>query len=138
MSTSAVGSTDSTTNTTTTSTTTKSSTLGKDEFLKLLITQLQNQDPLKPMDNTEYVSQLAQFSSLEQMTNIASVSNSAYTSQASTSALAMIGKTIEWADADLGVNQTGKVASISFEDGMPKLNVGTSSVELSNVVKVYQ
>lgn len=137
MSTSAVGSTDSTTNTTTTSTTTKSSSLGKDEFLKLLITQLQNQDPMKPMDDSQFVAQLAQFSSLEQMSNIAAASDSSYKSQATTSALAMIGKTVEWADADLGVNQTGKVASISFIDGIPKLNVGTSSVEVSNVVKVY-
>ncbi|WP_035244127.1 flagellar hook assembly protein FlgD [Desulfonatronovibrio hydrogenovorans] len=45
--------------------------LGKMEFLKLLITQLENQDPLNPMDDKEFVAQLAQFSSLEQMTNIA-------------------------------------------------------------------
>jgi len=45
--------------------------LGKDEFLKLLIAKLQNQDPLKPMDDEDFVAQLAQFSSLEQMSNIA-------------------------------------------------------------------
>lgn len=45
--------------------------LGKDEFLKLLITKLQNQDPLKPMDDEDFIAQLAQFSSLEQMYNIA-------------------------------------------------------------------
>lgn len=47
-----------------------SSELGKDAFLQLLVTQLENQDPLEPMEDTEFISQLAQFSNLEQMTNI--------------------------------------------------------------------
>ncbi|MEE9912680.1 MAG: flagellar hook assembly protein FlgD [Deltaproteobacteria bacterium] len=44
--------------------------LGKDAFMKMLIAQLQNQDPLNPMDGTQFVAQLAQFSSLEQLTNL--------------------------------------------------------------------
>jgi flagellar basal-body rod modification protein FlgD len=46
-------------------------TLGKDDFLQLLVTKLQHQDPLKPMDDEDFIAQLAQFSSLEQMNNIA-------------------------------------------------------------------
>src|SRR3954471_831202 len=49
---------------------TASSTLGKDDFLKLLMTQLQNQDPSNPMEDTEFIAQMAQFSTLEQITNM--------------------------------------------------------------------
>ncbi len=48
----------------------KNDALGKDAFLKLLVTQMRYQDPLDPQDNSEYLSQLAQFSALEQMTNV--------------------------------------------------------------------
>lgn len=50
----------------------KSQVLDKDAFLKLMMTQLQNQNPLNPTDNTEYMNQMAQFSSVEQLSNIAS------------------------------------------------------------------
>lgn len=67
MTVSAIGNT-----TTSTSSLSSSSTqaLDKDDFLKLLVTQLQNQDPLNPADSTEFVTQLAQFSSLEQLQNV--------------------------------------------------------------------
>jgi flagellar basal-body rod modification protein FlgD len=74
------------------------STLGKDDFLQILVAQLQAQDPLAPMEGQEFASQLAQFSSLEQLTN---VNSNLETSQAfdvalsNNSAIALIGKTVD-------------------------------------------
>ena len=61
---------------------TGSQELGKTEFLKLLVTQLENQDPMNPIDNQEFIAQLATFSSLEQLISI----NSAVTKLAGGSA----------------------------------------------------
>ena len=65
----------------------KGDELGKDEFMKLLITQLENQDPLEPQDNTEFIAQLAQFSSPEDITNMASSMEQFGQTLASTQAL---------------------------------------------------
>ena len=81
--------------------TSTNSVLGKDDFLKLLITQLKNQDPLNPTDGTAFASQLAQFSSLEQLSNLndaiqQSMSNSLYLTQSINNSLAsnLVGKNV--------------------------------------------
>ncbi|MFB5660561.1 flagellar hook assembly protein FlgD [Alteribacillus sp. HJP-4] len=75
------------------------SMLGKDDFLKILMTQLQNQDPMNPMDDKEFVSQMATFSSLEQMTNMSAAMESMAESQKSGSLAQhseLIDKKIKW------------------------------------------
>ncbi len=74
----------------------QSTSLGKDDFLKLLTTQLQQQDPTQPMDNTAFVAQLAQFSALEQMSNVNANLTTMITGQGTalqTTAADMVGKT---------------------------------------------
>lgn len=78
---------------------TGNNTLGKDAFLQLLVTQLQHQDPTAPMDNTEYISQLAQFSSLEQTQNMTKAIENLLESQQQTQLMnytTFIGKEVEW------------------------------------------
>ena len=89
--------------------------LDKDAFLQLLVTQMQYQDPLDPQDNSEYVAQLAQFSSLEQMTNVyKSVEEvSQLVSNIDTSVLvgqlsSMIGQDIEWSKEAIQTDSNGK------------------------------
>jgi flagellar basal-body rod modification protein FlgD len=83
--------------TTTTSTTSTRNVLGKDDFLKMMIAQLKNQDPLNPMDGTAFTAQLAQFSSLEQLQNI-NTQLTSFTNQqqalGNTQAVSLIGKQV--------------------------------------------
>ncbi len=92
------------------------SSLGKDDFLKILVAQLEAQDPLSPMEGQEFASQLAQFSSLEQLTN---VNSNLETSQAfdvalsNNSAIALIGKTVD-APGKLIDLKAGEAKTLSF------------------------
>ncbi|HBD68084.1 MAG TPA: flagellar hook assembly protein FlgD, partial [Treponema sp.] len=69
--------------------------LGKDDFLKLLIAQLSNQDPTSPMEDTEFIAQMAQFSTLEQMTNLNSEFDKLNTMLSSSSAYNTLGHTVD-------------------------------------------
>jgi len=104
--------------------------LGKDDFLKLLITQMQNQDPMNPTDNSQTIAQLAQFSSLEQMNNIASsmaalsTSMTSFSQQSSlTQGAAMIGKWVTGVDTDGVTAIAGTVEAVKWLDGDPKLQI---------------
>ncbi|MDR3563801.1 MAG: flagellar hook capping FlgD N-terminal domain-containing protein [Negativicutes bacterium] len=120
------GSTATTTSTTQTTTVNNAAaSLGKDDFLKLLMTQMENQDPLKPTDDTQMVAQMAQFSSLEQMQNMnASVQT--------TQAMGMIGKTISWAD-DSGNSVSGIVQSVQISNGATSLQMQDTYVNPTSV-----
>jgi len=86
-----------TTSTTDSTTGTAGSALGKDAFLQLLVTQLKNQDPLSPTDNTQFVSQMAQFSSLESMQNLNTTVDSLATTYQSSQALqasSLVGRSV--------------------------------------------
>lgn len=149
-----------TTDTTTTSS--DGSTLDKDAFLQLLCTQMEYQDPLDPQDNSEYVAQLAQFSSLEQMTNIASAmtSLSSVVSNIDQSMLVgqlsgMIGKEVQWTNTStvtdssgnavtdssgntqtVSQTHTGTVSGVSISDGTPSLIVTATESGSSCTYKV--
>ncbi len=104
--------------------------LGKDDFLKLLVAQMQNQDPLSPMDNKDSIAQLATFSSLEQMNNIAASMdalnrNMANFSQQSslTQGAAMIGKWVSGIDTDGVTTIEGTVEAVKWLDGDPKMQI---------------
>ena len=119
----------------TTSSASSASGLGENDFLQLMMDQLKNQDPLSPADPTQYLSQLAQFSSLEQQNSIASSAASQATQSATSSALSLLGHTVSYQDSS-GVIQTGTVSKVDFSSTGPTLTIGTTSgIGLSSITE---
>jgi flagellar basal-body rod modification protein FlgD len=122
---------------------TGSSALGKDAFMTLLVDQIKNQDPLSPSDNTQYLAQLAQFSSLEQMQslndNLVGMAvlqqNNALMSQLTQSST-LIGQTVVYTDPATGQSATGAVSSVKIQDNVALLTIGGEDVPLANVTQV--
>ena len=111
-----------------------SDSVDKEQFLNLLVTQLKYQDPLQPMDNTEYVSQLATFSELEQMQNVA---KSSEVSRATTMVGSLV--TVEQTNEVTGATTevTGKVDFVSVSGSNVKVSVNDVLYELDKVKQVY-
>ncbi|MFP4010162.1 MAG: flagellar hook assembly protein FlgD [Spirochaetaceae bacterium] len=109
--------------------------MGKDEFLKLLLTQLQNQDPTKPMEDKEFIAQMAQFSSLEQMTNMATEFAKVEKLISAGQASDLLGKTVEVADGDSVVS--GRVKDVTFGE-YPQINVDGTYYDYQNVQRVTE
>lgn len=98
-------------------------TLGDDEFLQLMVTQLQDQNPLSPTDPSSYLSELAQFTSLEQETNTATSTSALETSSQTTEALSLLGKNVTYIATD-GSTETGSVSSVDLSGSSPTLTIG--------------
>ena len=113
----------------------KVAALGKDDFLKLLVAQLQHQDPMQPTDNAEYMGQLAQFSTLEQITNVGKEMERLRTSSQVDQSVALIGKSIGYAGED-GSPANGVVDSIRIVDGEIVLSVGGVDVTPAEITSV--
>jgi len=108
--------------------------LGKDDFLKLLIEQLKNQDPTNPMDNTEFVSQMTQFSSLEQMTNMSTAFARMATFINSSEAMNTLGKTVQINIGDTTV--TGEVTGATRGEA-PQVQVNGMYYDIDKITAVY-
>lgn len=118
--------------TSTTSTKEKSSTLGKDDFLQLLVAQMQYQDPLEPTSNTEYIAQYATFSEVEQIQNM---SKSMDLSRASS----LVGQTVQITSTDDSGRETtkmGKVDYVKYENGKAMVSIDEELYSLDDVTYV--
>lgn len=121
--------------------------LGKEDFLKILMTQLQDQDPTDPMDDREFVSQMATFSSLEQMTNMSDSMDKLVDSQLSpvVQYSHMIGQEVSYLEDDDNSEgeqdpsiETSQVTAVSQKDDQAKLELGNGkSIAADSIVEIH-
>jgi flagellar basal-body rod modification protein FlgD len=109
-------------------------------LLKIVLTQLTYQDPLKPMDNFQFVSQLAQFSQLQQSQTLTEQMGNMLSAQSAMQATSLLGRTVDFGSASATLS--GVVQSVSFARGVPEATVKTPSgqiianVSLANISQV--
>jgi len=110
-------------------------TLGKEDFLRILVTQLTHQDPTQPMENREFIGQMAQFSSLEQMTNLNREMSRMAGMLARTQAFGLLGRTVEVQDGDSV--QAGQVTQVTGAE-TPQVLVDGRYFDFTSVLRVIQ
>jgi flagellar basal-body rod modification protein FlgD len=111
--------------------------MGKDSFLKLLVTELRHQDPTSPMADKEFIAQMAQFSSLEQMNNIAGDMKSLNMKARYSEAYEMIGKRIQAFNAETGKTAEGVVSHVIRKSDDVAIVVNGTEMKLDDVHAVY-
>lgn len=121
------------------------------DYLKLLTAQLEYQNPLDPLDNSEFLGQMAQFSNLQQMIDLNKKFDTfqqgfeyfqgSFVQNLQTQSLMLLNKRVDFKDPQTGAGLTGSVDKIKFVDGVSKISVihpgGTSEIALGDITTVY-
>ena len=111
----------------------------QNQFLQMLMTELQNQNPMNPnsSDPMSFVTELAQFTSVEQETNTAESTATIASGQNTASAIALLGHTVNYTDPTTGATDTGTVQSVEISSSGPTLTIdGTAGINASAVSEV--
>ncbi|SFL46237.1 flagellar basal-body rod modification protein FlgD [Paenibacillus sp. 1_12] len=117
----------------------KKGQLGKDEFLKILMTQLKNQDPTDPLKDKEFIAQMAQFTSVEQLSNM--TTELKLMRQSLGLASSLIGKEVQWSIPSSKSNEeakigTGVVESIIMKDGSQYALIKNEQINLDSILRI--
>lgn len=109
--------------------TTKAAGLSIDDFLRILMTELTYQDPLKPVENKDFLAQIAQFASLDTTRQLNDNIKSLLSMQSLNQSVGLLGKTVDATQAD-GTTVSGQVAAIQMSSGTPEITLKSSSGEV--------
>ena len=110
-------------------------TMGKDTFLKLLVAQLKYQNPMQPVDSSQFMAQTAQFTMVEKLEAMAAQTDALVAGEASQRAAGLLGRQVTYLD-DQGAAQTGVVTGTRFGTDGPVLLLGKTEISLSGVREV--
>lgn len=112
-------------------------TLGSEDFMKLLSTQMATQDPMKPMEDTAFISQMASFSSLAQMNQLTNDFSILKANQAVTAAASFIGRSVTVQDVNSASGElTGEVTGVDTSGSEPTVKIGGEYYALSSVMRI--
>jgi flagellar basal-body rod modification protein FlgD len=109
--------------------------LDKDAFMKLMITQLRNQDPSSPMDTTQMMAQTTQMTTMEKLVELSDTQRESFALQMRMAAATLVGQQVTWTDG-AGTDHTGKVASVNYSGPVPTVKVGDEDIALDAVSSV--
>ncbi len=110
--------------------------LGKEDFLRLLVVQLEHQDPTNPLDDKEFIAQTAQFSSLEQMTEMNKTLTTLINSYKTSLSYSLLGRQVEVFDEAAGKMESGVVTDVDFGSGSPEITFNGATYGIDAVRKV--
>ncbi len=105
------------------------------DFIKLMVTELQNQDPLDPMDNAQILQQMSQIRSIKSNDRLTDTLESVFLGQSLVTASNLLQRTIVGL-SDKSETVTGRVDRVSIEDGLAKLHIGEHTIDLKNVAEI--
>ncbi|KKK94618.1 hypothetical protein LCGC14_2681030 [marine sediment metagenome] len=106
------------------------------DYMKLLVTQLRNQNPLEPLDNNEMAAQLSQFAQLEQLQNLNTSFERVLAATQVSQAATLVGKQVSYYSPEDGAAIAGQVDRVEFRDGQVSLIVGNHAIGLGEVISV--
>jgi flagellar basal-body rod modification protein FlgD len=111
--------------------------IGSDQFLQLLVAQLQNQDPLDPISNQDFIAQLTSLNTVQSLSGLNTSFSEMLKLQQLTQGADLIGKTIDYTPPGGGATVTGKVDSVAAQNGQFVLTVGSDQVTLDQIQSVH-
>ncbi|MDA8345041.1 MAG: hypothetical protein M0Z66_06115 [Thermaerobacter sp.] len=124
---------------TSTQSTTQGSSLGgltQNNFLQLLVAQMQNQDPLNPMSSDQFLQEMASFTEVVDLGQLQQLTQSLVNNEVASQGLQLLGRTVTAVDPSSGQSVSGTVSALTMQNGQPMLTIGSAQLPVSSVVTV--